>query len=81
MAARRRKARVPEPVRYGSVVTPWGKLWLAASVRLVWLVWPDERQVDVWEQGNAQRTLGASEDLEGGDVLPGFRYSLANLWR
>ena len=31
MAARRRKRRAPEPVRYGSVVTPWGKLWLAAS--------------------------------------------------
>jgi O-6-methylguanine DNA methyltransferase len=31
MAAQRRKARAPEPVRYGSVTTPWGKLWLAAS--------------------------------------------------
>lgn len=31
MAARRRRSRAPEAVRYGTVVTPWGKLWLAAS--------------------------------------------------
>ena len=28
---RGRRARAPEPIRYGSVTTPWGKLWLAAS--------------------------------------------------
>jgi hypothetical protein len=31
MAGRRRSRRAPEPVRYGSVTTAWGKLWLAAS--------------------------------------------------
>jgi len=31
MTAPRRSKRAPEPVRYGSVATAWGKLWLAAS--------------------------------------------------
>lgn len=31
MAARRRKEATAEPVRYGTLRTPWGKLWVAAS--------------------------------------------------
>jgi Uma2 family endonuclease len=59
------------------------RLWLDAGVRLVWIVWPAQRQVDVWqrEMPDAAHTLDASDELEGGEVLPGFSYSLARLWR
>jgi hypothetical protein len=48
--------------------------YLAAGVRLVWIVWPKQRQVDVWRP-DADRpiaTLGTSDALDGMDVLPGF---------
>jgi len=31
--ARRPRGKPGEPVRYGTIATPWGKLWIAASAR------------------------------------------------
>jgi Uma2 family endonuclease len=61
------------------------RAWLAAGVRLVWVVWPRLRQVDVWQpdaQGAAQRVgiLELGDVLDGLDVLPGFTYPLADLF-
>lgn len=57
--------------------------YLAAGVRLVWMVWPRYQQVDVWRPGAEQpaATLNLSDALDGGDVLPGFAYPLASLFR
>jgi Uma2 family endonuclease len=59
--------------------------WLAAGVRLAWVVWPRSRQVDVWQpnaQGAAQlvTTLGPGDALDGLDVLPGFAHPVAELF-
>ena len=54
-------------------------LWLAAGTRLVWVIWPRERQVEVWEAGTAEPRV-VTDELEGGTVLPGFRYLLRDLF-
>lgn len=56
--------------------------WLTAGVRLVWVVWPKTKQVDVWLPGNQNpvKTLKVGEHLDGLDVVPGFSYTLAELF-
>ncbi len=55
------------------------RLWLARGCKLVWVVWPDKRTIDVWYPGDQapRRTLYPGADLDGGDVLPDFRYPVA----
>ncbi len=56
--------------------------WLTAGVRLVWVVWPRTKQVDVWLPGNQQpqQTLITGDALDGLDIVPGFSYPLAELF-
>ncbi len=51
-------------------------------VRLVWVVWPNERQVDLWLPGNENpvQTLNLGDALDGREVVPGFAYPLAELF-
>jgi Uma2 family endonuclease len=74
---------VASPSQHRPEMAAKARLWLGAGVRLVWIVWPAQQQVDVWqrETPDAARTMGASDELEGGEVLPGFAYNLARLWR
>lgn len=46
--------------------------WLRAGVRLVWVVYPSVRTVDVYRPGSDVRVLGEADVLEGEDVVPGF---------
>ena len=47
--------------------------WLERDARLVWVVWPRRREVDVWEPGaTGLRTLTVVDMLDGGAVVPGF---------
>lgn len=54
--------------------------WLDAGVRLVWLVFPDERVVEVWRPGAPVKTQTVADVLSGEDVLPGFAYPIAGLF-
>lgn len=56
--------------------------WLKAGARLVWLLWPAQRQVDVWRAGDVRpaATLGSMDTLDGADVLPGFTVPVAGLF-
>lgn len=61
------------------------RTWLAAGVRLAWLVWPATRRVDVWRSDNQDAaqlvaTLALGDSLDGLDVLPGFTYPLRDLF-
>ena len=54
--------------------------WLDREVRLVWVVWPRRREVDVWRTGEAApRILTAVDTLDGGVVLPGFSITVAQV--
>ncbi|MBL8118231.1 MAG: Uma2 family endonuclease [Anaerolineae bacterium] len=47
---------------------------------VVWVVDPEKRTVDVYVPGQAVQTLREQDVLTGGELLPGFRYPLANFW-
>ncbi|MYD64711.1 MAG: Uma2 family endonuclease [Chloroflexi bacterium] len=48
------------------------QMWLRHGVRLVWVVHPDTRTVDVHRPDDPVVVLGEDEALDGLDVLPGF---------
>ena len=47
-------------------------MWLNHGVRLVWVVQPETRTVDVYRPDREIVTLGEQDSLDGLDVLPGF---------
>lgn len=50
------------------------------SVRRVWLVLPEARQVYVYDSPTQVRILAEAETLSGGDLLPGFSLPPASLF-
>ncbi len=54
--------------------------WLAAGTRAVWIVDPVTQSATVYSGDDAPKLLMVSDFLEGGDVLPGFRCSLQELF-
>jgi Uma2 family endonuclease len=57
------------------------QLYLRFGTRLVWVIWPRYRRVDVWRPGDETPTpLGIDDALDGEDVVPGFTYSIARLF-
>lgn len=54
--------------------------YLNAGVRLMWVIYPQGRQVVVHRSGGTAETLDAADTLTGGDVLPGFALPLAKLF-
>lgn len=75
-------AEVASPNQYRPEMAEKVRLWLHAGVRLVWMVWPKYSQVDLWLPGHEDvvRTLNSNEALDGLDIVPGFSYSLADLF-
>jgi Uma2 family endonuclease len=55
--------------------------YFQAGVSQVWIVLPAERQVYVYKSPTAVRILASSDELEGGTLLPGFRLSVATLFK
>ena len=54
--------------------------WLATGVRLVWVVYPDERMVTEYRSPTQVRVLTTGDSLDGGDVVPGFTCPLSDLF-
>jgi len=54
--------------------------YLRLGVRCVWVVLPAKRVVRIHTADGAERLVGEDGDLEGGDVLPGFRCPVAGLF-
>ncbi|HET6573210.1 MAG TPA: Uma2 family endonuclease [Fimbriiglobus sp.] len=52
----------------------------AAGVPLVWVVDPRDRTVTIYRPGEEPTFANARQDLDGGDVLPGFRVPVAQLF-
>jgi Uma2 family endonuclease len=55
-------------------------LWLAAGSQLVWDVDPDDRTVRVYCKGAEPVTLREDQEIDGGDVIPGFRCRVADFF-
>jgi Uma2 family endonuclease len=73
---------VASPHQYRRGMAAKAKRYLRAGVRLVWIVWPNKREVDVWRPRDEQpsTTLRGTDALDGLDVLPGFTYPVADLF-
>jgi Uma2 family endonuclease len=73
---------VASPKQHRSDMAEKALRWLAAGTRLVWVVWPMAKQVDVWRPGYGRplATLGMMDALDGLDVVPGFTYPVARLF-
>ena len=58
------------------------RFYLRAGVRMLWLIWPKYRLVEVWRQGSEDPVaeLHDTEQLDGLDVVPGFTYPVTNLF-
>lgn len=54
--------------------------YFQAGVRLVWVVSPRLRLIQVYESLTQLRILTAADELDGGAVLPGFRTPVAALF-
>jgi Uma2 family endonuclease len=56
--------------------------YLSAGTRLVWVIDSTRRNCLVFRPGEAKPTvLGETDDLDGADVLPGFRVKVAEVFR
>ena len=72
---------VVSPSDRGTNVADKVARYLAAGVPLVWIFWPDPRTVSVHAPGREAITLGEGDELDGEDVLPGFRLPVADVFR
>jgi Uma2 family endonuclease len=54
--------------------------YLTGGARLVWLLFPKTRVVEVRTPDRAAITVSAGGTLDGGDVLPGFTVAVASLF-
>jgi Uma2 family endonuclease len=55
--------------------------WLASGTRMVWVVSPKLRSVTLYKSLRDVVTLTEKDHLEGGDVIPGFRLAVAEIFR
>jgi Uma2 family endonuclease len=56
------------------------KAWLAAGAAMVWVVNPARRTVTVYRPSAGPKTLTEADELDGQDVVPGFRCRVAELF-
>ena len=56
------------------------QMWLSYGVRLVWAVYPTTRTVEAHPQHGASTLLTDVDELDGGDVLPGFTCKLSDIF-
>jgi len=54
--------------------------YLQAGVELVWVVFPVPQRIHVYDSPTQARILRANDELDGGQVLPGFRLKIADLF-
>lgn len=54
--------------------------YLRFGAKMVWLVFPEERRVEVYELDQDVLELGIDDTLDGGDVLPGFSLRVSEIF-
>ncbi len=75
---------VISPSETASMVHEKVRAYVDAGTQLVWTVYPDSQSIDVHfrdEHGQRSQTFGLAHTLDGGDVLPGFRLKVADIFQ
>jgi len=55
-------------------------LYLQSGVRLVWIVYPRQRQVIVHTPNDAPRFVNETDEITGGEVLPGLSFKVSEIF-
>ncbi|MCY4576302.1 MAG: Uma2 family endonuclease [Chloroflexi bacterium] len=55
-------------------------MWLVGGVQLVWVVWPETKMVEIYRPDNQPETLREADTLTGGEVLPHFTVTVADIF-
>jgi Uma2 family endonuclease len=55
-------------------------LYLESGVLLVWVVYPNRKEVIVYQPDGTSRTYTANDTLDAGKILPGFVLPVANIF-
>ena len=72
-----------ESNQYRPAMTGKARDYLDCGVRLVWIVYPWWKEVDIWwhgERGHELQTLKADQQIDGRDVLPGFTHAVGDFF-
>ena len=56
-------------------------MWLSYGSQEVWVADPERNTITVYRPGAAPEPLGEDDDLDGGDLLPGFTTPVWRLFR
>jgi Uma2 family endonuclease len=54
--------------------------YFQAGVRLVWVIYPATNKIYVYDSPTRVRILELGDELDGGEVIPGFRVPLSTLF-
>jgi Uma2 family endonuclease len=54
--------------------------YFTAGVKSIWIVYPTQRLIYIYESPRQVRILGEADELHGGIVLPDFRIPIASLF-
>jgi len=57
------------------------KDFFASGTRLAWVIDPDKQRVEVCHSPTHRKLIGSGGVLEGQDVLPGFQFAIADLFK
>jgi Uma2 family endonuclease len=71
---------VVSPSDFGEAVITKALQYLKAGVTAVWLIYPESRQVQCYEQRNRVTVFTEDDVLEGDPVLPGFSVPVRDLF-
>ena len=63
-----------------AAVNDKAQMWLRFGVALVWVVFPESRTVEVHPASGPPVLLGEQDNLDGGDVLPGFTCAVQDIF-
>lgn len=70
------------PDQYHPEMARKAALYLEAGTRLLWVIWPQQCEVDNWRAvgDTPAKTLRPGDILDGEDVVPGFSYEVSKLF-
>jgi Uma2 family endonuclease len=71
---------VASPSQTGPSIEEKTAIYLAAGVRLIWIVYPARRTVRVYRADGTERLLTENDVIDGEDVLPEFQLPVSRLF-
>lgn len=71
---------VASPSQTGPSIEEKTAIYLAAGARLVWVIDPARRVVRIHRADGAETLLHEQDEIDGEDVLPGFRLAVSRIF-